>query len=345
MTIKVFQWASGTVGKHAAREILRRPELELVGLHALSSAKTGRDVGEILDTGTVGVKATDSIQAILGSDADVVLHMPLPSMVYGENTNQDLDDFCTLLAGGKSVITVVGYLYPKAHGPEVLRRLEDACRQGNSVFHSTGLNPGFIGDLLPLLLSGLSQSIDRVVIQEVSSFEAYPSPEIMFDMMGFGLPEDQFETRGARRRPWLDSLFGESITMVADGLGLALDKVETTMTTALAPADLETASGVVPKGTVAGQHWFWSGVANGQTRIVHETVWRMHGSVAPEWPQGANTVTLEGVPRITLGLEHTWLSDPLLATAMHVLNAIEAVHAAPPGIQTLLDLPMLRGKL
>ena len=48
---------------------------------------------------------------VLALDADVVLHMPLPSLVYGDNPGADLDNFCRLLAGGKHVVTTVGYMY------------------------------------------------------------------------------------------------------------------------------------------------------------------------------------------------------------------------------------------
>ena len=57
------------------------------------------------------------------SDADVVVHAPLPSLVFGDVPEQDLDDICKLLAAGKNVITVVGYLHPKVHGPRVVDRL------------------------------------------------------------------------------------------------------------------------------------------------------------------------------------------------------------------------------
>ena len=40
MTYKVFQWASGTVGRHAAAEVARREGFELVGLHTLSPQKS-----------------------------------------------------------------------------------------------------------------------------------------------------------------------------------------------------------------------------------------------------------------------------------------------------------------
>jgi hypothetical protein len=341
---RVFQWASGTVGRHAASAVLRRPELKLVGLHTLTPAKVGRDVGELLGQAKLGVAATGTLDAVLRSDADLVIHAPLPSLVYGDREGQDLDDICALLAAGKHVITVVGYLYPKAHGPAVEGRIAAACAAGRSTFHSTGLNPGFMGDLLPLALSALARDVERVVVCEISNFQFYPSPEIMFQSMGFGSPPERFAKDGARRRRWLNGLFAESIRLVADGLGLALDGVVDEMEIATAAQPLKTAAGIVEAGTVAGQRWCWTGRAGGKGRIVHETVWRMHESVAPEWPTGNHSVVLEGTPRIALEIGAGWISDGLLATALHAVNAIPRVCAAGPGIQTLLDLPAIRGR-
>ncbi len=342
MSVKVFQWASGTVGRHAAAEVLRRDGLELIGLHVRSPEKAGQDAGRLLGVAALGIPATLDRQAVLDSPADVVIHAPLPSLVYGDDEQQDLEDICELLAAGKNVITVVGYLYPPAHGPEVVERLASACARGGSTFHSTGLNPGWMGDLLPVTLSALSGRIDRIVVREISNFQSYPSPEIMFDSMGFGSSEADFRSRSGRRSRWLGTLFAESIRLLADGAGLALDEVVQDTELALAPVDLETAAGRVEAGTVAGQRWTWRGVAGDGSLIVHETVWRMHESVAPEWPQGANSVVVEGVPRMHIELTADWVSDGLLATAMHAVNAVVPVCRAAPGITTLLDLPLPR---
>ncbi|MEM9620932.1 MAG: dihydrodipicolinate reductase [Pseudomonadota bacterium] len=343
MTYKVFQWASGTVGRHAARVALERASLQLIGLHTYSQEKAGLDVGELLDRPSTGIAVTTDISAILASDADVVIHTPLPSLVYGDNPEQDVEDFCTLLAAGKNVITAVGYMYPKVHGQALVDRLEAACAQGNSSFHSTGLNPGWLGDLVPLTMSGLCETIDQAIVLEISSFEMYPSPEIMFGSMGFNSTPEDFARNNARRANWLNGLFAESVQMTADGMGLNVTEIVSNQDLALAEEDLETASGTVAKGTVAGQHWRWAGVdADGVERMIHETVWRMHSSVAPDWPQGNHAITFHGSPEMHLEFPPNFgMSDGLLGTAMHAVNAIPYVVKAPPGIQTFLDLPWI----
>ncbi len=343
MTYKVFQWASGAVGRQTARVALERESLELVGMHVFSDAKAGKDVGGLIGTDDTGIKATTDMDAVKNSDADVVIHTSLPSLIAGEKEDQDLDDFCELLAAGKNVITVVGYMYPKVYGDAVVKRLEDACREGNSSFHSTGLNPGWMGDLLPLTMSSLCERVDHVHVVEVSMFDNYASPEIMFDSMGFNATPEEYEVKGARQKKWLDGLFSESVQMVADGMGLGVTEVVSSIEIELAERDLEVAAGTVRKGTVAGQHWRWSGMRDGEEVIAHETVWRIHPDVAPDWADGNNWIRFKGRPAINFEIarDFGFMDDGMLATGMHAMNAIPYVVDAAPGIQTFLDLPWI----
>lgn len=344
MALRVIQWASGNVGRHAVAAIASRPDLKLVGLYVYGADKHGRDAGEIAGVGRLGVKATTNVEELLALDADVVVHAPLPSLVYGDDPHADVRTICRLLESGKNVITTVGYLYPKAHGPALVRRLQAACRKGNASFHSTGLNPGWMGDLLPLAMSSLSSRIEQIYVREISNFQYYPSPEIMFGMMGFGSTPAQFRRRVARYAHWLNGLFRESVMLVADGLGVKLDGISAQTRRMLAETDLSTAAGIVRKGTIAGQRWEWAGRIGRRKAIVHETVWRMHASVAPDWPQGNHTIAITGEPNMRIELQPNWIDGGLLSTALHAVNAIPLVCAAAPGIQTLLDLPSITGK-
>ncbi len=344
MTYKVIQWSSGNVGKHAVRAVAERPDLKLAGMYVFSEAKAGQDAGEIAGIGKLGVKATNDVEKLVATDADIVLHTALPSLVYGDDPMADIDLFCRLLASGKNVVTTVGYMYPKVYGPRLVRRLEEACRRGGATFHSTGLNPGWLGDLLPMTMTALSRRVDRIHVREISNFQHYPSPEIMFDMMGFGKTPARFRKDAERYSFWLSGLFRENVQMIADALGVTLDGIKESTERELAGADLETAAGTVRKGTVAGQHWTWAGVAGGAEVIVHETVWRMHDSVAPQWPTGEHSVTIEGEPRMQVNFGAQWIADGLQGTAMHAVNAIPYVCEAPSGVKTFLDLPWIIGR-
>jgi 2,4-diaminopentanoate dehydrogenase len=346
-THRVLQWTTGNVGRAALRTIIERPDLELVGVYVTSTDKEGRDAGDLAGTDPVGVAASADRDAALALDADVVIHTPLPSLVHGDDPGRDLDDFVALLERGIDVITTVGYMYPATHGPAVADRIRTAALAGGSSFHGTGANPGWFGDVLPLVMSGLSLRIDRIGVQEISNFQHYPSPEIMFDMMGFGTTPADFDARATRYRTWLDGLFTEAVMMVANGLGCAVDSVDdvtSEMETSLATADHDTAAGVVPAGTVAGQRWRWAAIVGGRPLVEQETVWRMHRDVAPEWPTGDWSISIDGAPPMHVSLPEGWNRDVLGSTAAHAVNAIPYVAVAPPGITTFLDLPMIAGR-
>ncbi|MEM1335019.1 MAG: dihydrodipicolinate reductase [Actinomycetota bacterium] len=344
MTIKVVQWGTGNVGRMAIRNIVARPDLELVGVMVTNPEKVGMDAGDLAGIDPTGVSATNDLAEIVALDADVVLHMPLPSLVYGDDPGADLSNFVQLLAAGVNVVTTVGYMYPQVYGDEVMGPLTDACQQGSAVFHGTGANPGWFGDLLPLLMSGLSLRIDRIVVHEISCFVDYPSPEIMFDMMNFGKSLADYEAASARQHSWLDGLFTEAVHMVAHGLSVPTVGTESSFEAWLTDHDLPTAAGTVAAGTVAGQHFEWAATVDGREIVRQETVWRMHDDAAPDWPRGDWSVSIEGSPRMRISLDHGWNSNVLGSTGAHAINALPYLLDAEPGVTTFLDLPLVAGR-
>ena len=70
MTYKVFQWASGTVGKHTARVAHERASLELVGMHVYSDSKAGKDIGEL-----IGIEKTGALPALTSSWSRIPMQM------------------------------------------------------------------------------------------------------------------------------------------------------------------------------------------------------------------------------------------------------------------------------
>jgi hypothetical protein len=94
------------------------------------------------------------------------------------------------------------------------------------------------------------------------------------------------------------------------------------------------------------------GVAAGEERIVLEHITRMGAHAAPEWPQhpsplGGYRVVLEGMPTYTVDIEMHGRGSNMrglsYATFMRPLNAIPAVVAAPPGLVSAHDLPLVAG--
>lgn len=55
-------------------------------------------------------------------------------------------------------------------------------------FFTTGIDPGYATDVLPLVLSGAAGRIDRMVATEIFDYSTYGDPAALFHHLGFGSP-------------------------------------------------------------------------------------------------------------------------------------------------------------
>lgn len=345
--LRIVQWATGAVGSEMITTILdHRPDLELVGARVYSEVKNGVDVGTLVDRAPIGVTATTDVATILALDADLVLYAP---------SFTDLDDVCALLESGKNVATPSFLFHPRRIPEAERKRLLAACEKGNSTIHGSGLNPGNLSGVLPLALSGMSRTIDRLTLQERADWTLWESTEITFDGMWFGRPVDEVTPTANDYLKFLTKLFVEQIWFLSDTLNAGIDDVSVNLETVPASKDFEIFGHVVPQGSTAGQRWTFVGHRDGTPLIEFETLWTVGGEYPDHWPQPLDgwTLTIEGDPSMRTHFfplasfsraasieEH--VRAGLVTVAMQVVNAIPAVCAAPAGFATMADLPLIR---
>ncbi len=344
--LRVIQWATGSVGKHAVAAVHSHPDLELVGALVYSDRKSGRDVGEVCGIAPVGVTTTKDPDEIIAMDADCVLYMPQGEM----DPMGALDDICRLLASGKNVVStaVTALIYPRSMGRRVVDRLEAACAQGGTSFHGTGIEPGWAAEVLPLTMSALFARIDSLLVQELMDYTTYDSADMLFDIMGFGRRPDEPVPMADAALAGLT--FRAPLMLLADGLGAAVDDFVYHREVALAEEAFDITAGRIEAGTVAAQRFGYTAVIDGRPALTVEHITRLGDEQAPDWPTGRGwKVTIEGRPSMVLesmiathGEDET--DQGCLGTAMHAVHAISPVCAAAPGIRTFLDLPMITGR-
>ncbi len=347
MSIRVIQWATGTVGIHAVPAIVAHPQLELAGLWVHSDAKAGQDAGELCGGPAVGVTATQDADALLAVDAQAVCY----------TANSDLrpdavvDDLCRMLESGLNVVNTsfVPLLFPKVAGDGIHDRLQAACIAGSSSFYTSGIDPGFGNVGLTVHALALCKEVQHVRMMEIVNYASWDNPFTMFEIMGFGKHEPNESlllSPGSTALAW-----GPVIELVATAIGLELDEIVERHEVIRADEDVEIASGTVAAGTISGMRFEIAGVAGGEERIVVEHVTRLRDEDAPQWPQGDGyVIEVRGEPNVHVEL--TVSSDRgdhnhagCLATAMHVVNAIPHVVAAEPGVLTYLDLPVYSARV
>jgi 2,4-diaminopentanoate dehydrogenase len=343
-TYRVVQWSTGGVGALALAALTRRSDLELVGTWVHAPEKVGRDAGDLVGVGPVGVRATDDPEAVLALAPDCVCYT-----ASGEaRPKEAVDDCCRLLDAGINVVTtsVPGLLYPAGYDAAEVARLEAACREGGASLYCSGIEPGFAGDQLVLVLATLTERIHSVRTQEIFGYADYPVAFTIFDVFGFGKPAEErclMELPGVQASAW-----GSPVRMVVDGLGAPLDAIRETYEKRTTDRRLDVAAGTIEAGTVGAVRFETIGVVDGRDAVVIEHVNRMAPELAPDWPtaarDGTYRVTFDGAPSLTcelaLGGPADFSHHGMVATAMRVVNAIPFVCDAQPGIVTSADLPL-----
>ena len=347
--IRVAHVGTGATGTEALKGILRHPDLELVSLWVTSPEKIGRDAGELVGLDPVGIAAVGSLDAALASRPDVLSYC-------GNGLGREDDvirEVSLALQRGVNVSTIslLGLLYPPAAPAEQRRALKDAAIVGQASFVSTGVDPGFSSDVLPLALLTMADSIEHVLFQEIGIYDHYDVEPVIRGIMGFGQSPDYaapISAGGAFVGYW-----GGMVRQIADRLKLDLDDVVGTSDYAVHDSDLNTSVGLMESGTVVARRIACEGRVNGRPVITAEHVTRMAPEVAPDWPQfdgvGESNyrVTITGNPNIRCDLDlgrsgGVWGS--VSATAMRLVNLIPALVAARPGLHSALDLPLVPGR-
>jgi len=344
--LRVAVISTGGVGSIALRAINRRSHLDLVGVWVHSPEKTGRDAGEVVGLGPIGVMTTSDLDDIIKLKPDCVVYAAMSA----EMDAAAVPDYVRFLTAGINVVTTntPGMMFPDRWIPDMADQVRAAALAGGVTIYTSGIEPGFAGDQFAVLLSTLSSTIRSVRAQEIFDYSAYPNAHLMFDAMGFGRPLDftpLLELDGAQQFAW-----GPPIGLVARALGVELDEVTESYERVITPRDLHVACGLIPAGTCGAVRAETTGVVDGHPVITIEHVNRMAPDLAPEWasaPNGTYRIVIEGEPRIQcdlrLGTEDTPASandNAMEATAMRVVNAIPYVVDAAPGIATSLDLPI-----
>ena len=346
--LKVVQVATGTVGTHSLRTIIGRRDMDLVGLLVFNPEKVGKDAGELAGSGPVGVVATNDFDEILSLDADVVAYNALGET---HDPKAALDQICALLESGKNVCStaVSVHIYPDIVKSSPLReRLQAACHAGGVSFHSSGINPGYMMDVWPIALCRLSRRIDTIYMTEMVDMSRYTSRQIG-DFIGFGRPVEQ-PTVQLPKEVVVESSFYASLQMFADATGLQIDDVTLDWHVAPSPRTIITPVYRVEPGQVGAVRIVLRAYRDGRLRVENQWVWVLGEDVAPaDWPygDGAWTVRVVGDPALETRIDASTLFDAqqpdVLMTAVHAVNAMPAVAAAPPGIHTHLDLPLFSG--
>lgn len=360
--VKVGVWGTGSMGVIALRGVLDHPELELVGLVVHSDAKAGRDAGELCGVDAVGVIASQDPAELLAYDAEVVVYAAAANL----RPFEAVADMASLLRAKKNVVScsVVPLVFPDAVDDAIAGPLREAAPAYGSSFFTTGIDTGFANDVLPLVLSGVTRSIESIRVTEMFNYATYPDRQAVYEILGFGKTP---ETEAFAAMPGVFTFgWGPVVHQLAHGLGVEVDDIQESNQRLTTDTTFDTPTGRIEAGTVAAMRSTLTGYVNGKPTIVVDHVTRMRDDIAPDWPQsritmppndlgygtasgqGCYRIEIDGSPNIRCEFEMAEDGDhdfgARTAGAIRMVNAIPAVVAAKPGLLSALDLPTVTGK-
>ena len=349
---KVITWGTGFVGKQIIRELAPHPAFDLVGVIVNDPEKDGLDAGEIAGIGRIGVIASTNAKAVLAQEADAVAYFG-PTAQYAR---ENIDNMCLAMQAGKDVVStaMTPFVYPKVCPPDMLKGIEQVCQETGKSCFTTGIDPGFANDLIPLTLMGVCGRADT---------RADPGDP--------GLLHLRRRLRGADGARGADGLPGDARAFEkvlifswgrhrADDRGRGRRRSSTrsirSTRSGPRPERIEFPLGSPSRpGNCAAIRFEIRGWVNGEPRIVVEHCNRLTTAAAPHWPRpkmmedDAYRVIIEGSPNIEQETAFRGRYDGdansggCLSTGMRAIHAIPAVVAARPGLVTALDLPLIPG--
>lgn len=322
--LRVIQYGIGPIGLQSVQYIAERSTCRLVGAVDKDPAKVGRDVGQLAGLpAPLGVTVSGNAAEVLRDvEADVVVLTTTSSLA--KIKPQILEIF----SHGKNIVSSCEELtYPWITHPEIAREIDEAAKRENVSVLATGVNPGFLMDFLPLVLTGVCRNVRRVTVERIQNAANRRIP--FQEKIGAGLSMDEFYTRvdkGTLRHVGLT----ESIHMIASGLGWTLDKTEDIIAPVISEAGLNTGRISISPGRAAGVSQTGRGYRNGEeviTLVFRATVGER---------ESHERIVIDGTPPVDLFIAGGVNGD--VATCALMANAIPVVVQAPPGLRTMADI-------
>ncbi|MFQ6082887.1 MAG: hypothetical protein ACE5WD_05960 [Candidatus Aminicenantia bacterium] len=326
--MKVVMYGMGVIGSKIAKAILNKQGIEIVGAIDIEPQKVGKDLSEILDlqekTGIIVSNETN--QMLSSSNAQAVVH------TTSSHLTEVFPQIAECIEADLNVISTCEELsYPFQRHSELSKKLDSLCKNHKVTVVGTGINPGYLMDTLPLVLTGPCLDVKSVKVTRMMNSVQRRIP--FQKKVGTGLSVEEF-------RKYIDNkiITGhvgllESINMIADGLGWQLDEArELPPEPIIAEKEVTTPLGVVKPGQVLGLKSHAYGKMKGKEIIILNFI--AYAGVEEEYDE----VIIEGEPNIhqkILGGVH---GD--IGTVATTINTIPKVINASPGLMTMKDLPV-----
>jgi hypothetical protein len=324
--IRVVHFGLGPIGAGVVRQVAGRKGFKIVGAVDIDPAKAGRDLGDVASVGRqLKVKVSDDPKkTIKSAKPDVVVLCTSSSM------KDVLPQVETILKLKIPIVSTTEELsYPTKGNMRYARLVHQMAKKAKAAVLGTGVNPGFVMDALPIMLTGVCERVDAIRVDRIQDARIRRLP--FQQKIGAGLTREQFQKKvdqGTVRHVGL----AESVSMIADALGWKLDRITDEIQPKIATETVASEFLAVDAGYVCGI------VQDGVGYRGDQPVITLHMEAYLGAPESYDAVTITGSPAITSKIAGGVHGD--IATASIVVNSLAKVLEVSPGLHTMRDMPL-----
>jgi 4-hydroxy-tetrahydrodipicolinate reductase len=328
--LKVAVLGTGQMGSGIVRLLMRKQGVELAGVFGRRADRAGVDVGEAIGHGTkIGVALTSDLPGLLSSaKPDVVIQATC------SRVEQAADEIKTAVRGGANVISIAEEMaYPSYEAPGLSAEIHKLAVENGVTVVGTGINPGFVLDLLVISLTGVCYNVESITARRINDLSPY-GPSVL-QTQGVGITPEAFK-KGVEDGSVVGHFgFPESISMIAKAVGWRIDKIEQTREPIISKVHRETEFVKIEPGLTAGCTHTAKGYMDGKPviHLIHPQ--QVHPHL--ENVQTGDTIEIKGEPDVRFS------SGPEIpggiGTIALAVNMIPQVVTGLPGLKTMADLP------
>ncbi len=329
--IRVLQWGLGAMGSGMARLMLEKAGLKIVAAVDGRPDFVGKDLGDVLNVGKkLGVLVTNNPEEVLiQEDVDIVI------LATTSWTKEQLPDLRKIIRAGINCISIAEEMSdPDAQNPDVGKEIDVLAKEHGISVLGTGVNPGYVLDLLVVTLTGGNHYVERIEASRVNDLSPY-GPTVM-KTQGVGTTPEEFRSGVADGSIVGHVGFPESIHMISEALGLGVDRIEESREPIISKVQRETPHVRVAPGMVAGCAHIGIGY-RGDTeviKLIHPQ--QIHPHLEDQ--DTGDYINIYGKPEIHMAIKPEIAGG--VATMGIAVNMIPHVVAATPGLKRMIDLPV-----
>jgi 4-hydroxy-tetrahydrodipicolinate reductase len=328
MKIRIAQFGLGPIGLETLKLAAAKPWAEIVGGVDIDPAKVGQDLGALTRVKRLrGRRVYGSLNELVArARPDVILHTTVSKFK---------DAFTQLEPMARRGISVVSsceeLLFPQLLNPALAAKLDRVCRKHGARVVGTGVNPGFVMDVLPVCMTGVSREVRAVHVQRVVNASTRREP--LQRKIGSGLPPAEFRRRFRQGKAGHAGL-KESLALIAHCLGWKVKNIVETGDAVVAGRNIRTRYLAVKKGQTCGLHQRAEARVGGRVCLTLDLKMYL-GAKDPH-----DAVQIKGEPPLDVVIEGGVAGDQ--ATVAALVNTAPRVLTAPAGLLLMTDLPVPR---